>query len=93
MKRLLVIAMLVAGCLGPPPDSDELSEALSKLETVTSFGSNPGARDMVRYAPAGAPSNAPLVLVLHGCSQQAVDAAKWGWNELAEKWKFYVLYP
>lgn len=36
----------------------------------------------------------PLVVVLHGCNQQAEDIALGsGWNELADFYDFYVLYP
>lgn len=63
------------------------------LETVTSFGSNPGNLAMYRHVPAGVGPNAPVVLVLHGCSQAAADIAQIGWNELADRWKFYVVYP
>ena len=63
------------------------------LTQVTSFGSNPGGLRMWKYVPSGMPPNAPLVLALHACSQQAADYVKAGWNELADKYKFYVVYP
>ena len=48
---------------------------------------------MWKYVPSGMPQNAPLVLALHACSQQAADYVKAGWNALADKYKFYVVYP
>ncbi|MBF0543211.1 MAG: PHB depolymerase family esterase [Candidatus Riflebacteria bacterium] len=61
---------------------------------VTSFGSNPGQLKMYKYVPASAPTNAPLVLVLHGCTQTAQEiAARGGWNQLADRFGFYILYP
>ena len=48
---------------------------------------------MWKYVPAGMPQNAPLVLALHACTQQAADYVKAGWNTLADKYKFYVVYP
>jgi poly(hydroxyalkanoate) depolymerase family esterase len=47
---------------------------------------------MYRHVPASAPKNAPLVVALHGCTQTAADYAKVGWNELADKYGFYVAY-
>ena len=70
-----------------------VSTLLLVLTQVTSFGSNPGGLRMWKYVPSGMPQNAPLVLALHACSQQAADYVKAGWNELADKYKFYVVYP
>ncbi|HOD35936.1 MAG TPA: PHB depolymerase family esterase [Syntrophales bacterium] len=64
------------------------------LEEVTEFGSNPGKVRMYKYVPARLPPGAPLVVALHGCDQ---DAKKYslvtGWNALAERYRFAVLYP
>ncbi len=63
-------------------------------QTVTGFGTNPGALNMYSYAPANLPSNAPLVVVMHGCSQTATTiAAQTGWNTMAARHGFYVVYP
>lgn len=38
--------------------------------------------------------NIPLVLVLHGCSQDVTEISSGsGWNQLADSLGFYVLYP
>ena len=60
---------------------------------MTSFGANPGNLLMYTYAPAGAPSNAPLVLALHGCTETASDYEAAGWDAVADKYGFYVVYP
>lgn len=71
-----------------------MSSALNgTLAEVTGFGSNPGALKMYEHVPAALPAGAPLVLVLHGCTEGAADAAKTGWNELADAAKFLVVYP
>jgi poly(hydroxyalkanoate) depolymerase family esterase len=63
-------------------------------QQVTGFGSNPGALNMYSYAPAALPANAPLVVVMHGCTQNALQAAaETGWNTLADRNDFYVVYP
>ncbi len=46
------------------------------------------------FVPSHADGPAPLVVVLHGCEQDAdAIAAGTRWNELAEKEGFFVLYP
>jgi poly(hydroxyalkanoate) depolymerase family esterase len=63
------------------------------LTQVTSFGSNPAGLRMWKYVPQSMPQDAPLVLALHACSQQAADYENAGWNALADQYKFYVVYP
>lgn len=66
-----------------------------KLFEVDRFGSNPGHLRMFVYEPLEKQEEAaPLVVVLHGCSQDAKGiAALTGWNKLADSLGFYVLYP
>lgn len=62
--------------------------------TVTSFGSNPGNLAMYSYAPTALPNHAPLVVVMHGCTQTATQyATESGWNLLADQHQFYTVYP
>ena len=65
-----------------------------RLEEVGAFGANPGALRMLRYVPPGLPPGAPLVVVLHGCTQTAggFDAGT-GWSELAGRHRFALLLP
>ena len=72
-----------------PLQSQELTE-------VKPFGENPGNLRMFVHVPVAAkgPAKMPLVVVLHGCTQNAgVIAAQTGWNKLAEEYGFLVLYP
>ena len=64
------------------------------LVDVPGFGSNPGALRMWAYTPQGLPPGAPLVVVLHGCTQTAAgyDAGA-GWSRMAERHGFAVLLP
>ncbi len=41
------------------------------LTETTDFGDNPGNLRMLSYVPEGLPPGAPLVVVLHGCTQSA----------------------
>lgn len=65
-----------------------------RLSATEDFGSNPGQLRMLSFVPDDLPRNAPLVVVLHGCTQtaQAYDAGS-GWSALAEQYGFAVLYP
>ncbi len=61
---------------------------------VSSFGTNPGNLNMYSYVPVGISAPAPLVVVMHGCTQNAtVVSSESGWNTLADRHKFYCVYP
>lgn len=90
---------LAGGALGACALDEEAAErgaeqALAPaLTEVTGFGSNPGALKMFRYVPSGLPSNAPLVVALHGCTQSAsVYSTQTEWNNLADRYKFAVVF-
>jgi poly(hydroxyalkanoate) depolymerase family esterase len=68
------------------------ASAEAALTPVSDFGSNPGALDMLEYVPNNLPSGRPLVVVLHGCAQQAAAMEAAGWNALADKYQFAVVY-
>jgi len=72
-----------------------LNPSLKTMYEVTGFGSNPGNLRMFMYVPNSMDSNARgLIIVLHGCSQDARNmAVDMEWNEKAETKKFYVIYP
>ncbi len=64
------------------------------LIQVTGFGSNPGNLAMYAYRPVGLPSNAPLVVALHGCSQTASDYySHSGWPKYADLYRFALVFP
>ena len=89
-----LLAGLNLGCSGSTPgEGDPIASAYAPITSVTSFGSNPGALNMYTYVPAGIPADAPLVVAMHGCTQSASVYVDAGWNELADLWKFYVVYP
>lgn len=69
------------------------AEAAS-LQEVTGFGSNPGALRMFRYVPDGLPAGRPVVVALHGCTQNASGYGTGsGWLQLADRWGFSVVLP
>lgn len=66
----------------------------SRLRPLTAFGSNPGQLKSWIHVPDTARRGAPLVVVLHGCTQTAggYDECS-GWSRLADQLGFIVLYP
>lgn len=94
-----LLAVTVLGCEAmapaeaPPEEALELGESQRSLTQVSSFGTNPGNLKMWKHVPASMPANAPLVVVLHGCTQTASAYNATGWEALANLLKFYVVYP
>lgn len=68
--------------------------AQSPLIETSRFGSNPGNLRMFSFVPEGIPAKSGLVVVLHGCTQNArgYDAGA-GWSTLAERYGFALLMP
>ena len=65
------------------------------LVEINTFGSNPGNLSLFYYSPKNIRSSpAPLVVVLHGCSESAKSVNRLtGWSELADRYGFYLLFP
>ena len=64
------------------------------LATLTGFGSNPGGLGARLFVPETVTDSAPLVVVLHGCTQTAADYDQGaGWTALATAEGFAVLFP
>ena len=64
------------------------------LSEITGFGSNPGALRMFAHVPADLPRGAPLVVALHGCTQNAAAYDQGcGWSAMADRLGFAVLLP
>ena len=74
-----------------PRNQDEQTTQFSEVQA---FGQNPGALRMLVHVPAARAGKAPLVVVLHGCTQTGpgyADGA--GWTEMADRCGFVVLCP
>ncbi len=96
MAKTIGIALVVAGlaaCGDAPLEREEVESTSAALDTVTGFGTNPGNLTMLRHAPTGMPTNAPVVVALHGCTQTSAALSNIGLDALADKYKFYVVYP
>ena len=68
--------------------------ASSRLKPFAETRSNPGQLKAWSHVPESAGPGAPLVVVLHGCTQTAAgyDEAS-GWSRLADRHGFVLLYP
>lgn len=68
--------------------------ALTRVTEVKAFGSNPGELRMLAYAPARLAAARPLVVLLHGCGQDAARfAADSGWLALARQHRLAMVMP
>jgi len=65
-----------------------------RLSDLSGFGANPGKLRARCYVPSGLGEGAPLVVVLHGCTQNAAayDVGS-GWSQLADRNGFALLFP
>lgn len=65
-----------------------------RLKQLTGFGSNPGALLARTYVPDDLSAGAPLVVVLHGCTQSASSYNRGaGWTGAADEHGFALLFP
>lgn len=72
----------------------ESAVALPGLSLIENFDSNPGKLTMQLYTPQTLPEGkTALVVALHGCGGSARQFSNAGFNELADKFRFFVLYP
>ncbi len=64
------------------------------LAPMHGWGNNPGALRALLYVPPSLAAHAPLVVVIHGCTQTAADYNHGsGWSELADRFGFALLFP
>ena len=78
-----------------PPVSESAVEAGARLVEVAAFGANPGRLRMRLHVPAATPRpGAPLLVLLHGCGQDAVRFAESaGFVALADRLGAPLLLP
>ena len=66
----------------------------ARLTELAGFGANPGALRARIYLPEGTSDQAPLVVVLHGCTQTAEGYDRGsGWSQRADRHGFALLFP
>jgi poly(hydroxyalkanoate) depolymerase family esterase len=65
-----------------------------KLQQLRGFGTNPGDLKAWVHLPQGRDEATALVVVLHGCTQDAASYDEGsGWSQLADELGFALLYP
>jgi feruloyl esterase len=75
-------------------EAPSYGEPASRLREVAAFGPNPGNLRMLTYVPETVAKAPALVVVLHGCTQNAAGYDHGtGWSHLAEQHGFVLLYP
>ncbi|PRY30938.1 extracellular catalytic domain type 1 short-chain-length polyhydroxyalkanoate depolymerase [Umezawaea tangerina] len=85
--RTVLLALLLLTTLTPSAQAAGITE-------VTGFGTNPGNLRMFRYVPDDLPAGRPVVVALHGCTQDAAGyGTASGWVALADRYRFSVLLP
>lgn len=86
-QNIARLAAARAGALEAPGFTDRLAD-------LPPPPSNPGALHARAYVPADLPRGAPLVVVLHGCTQTAAGYDHGaGWSTLADRQGFALLFP
>lgn len=94
MRRISDTIARLAALQGRHMASSDGLGVPDRLSALTGFGSNPGALKAKFYLPDGLPEGAPLVVVLHGCTQSAAGYDHHsGWSQLADEAGFALLYP
>lgn len=64
------------------------------LNQVSGFGSNPGNLAMYHYKPDAVPNGHAVVVLLHGCTQNAAGYfANSGWRKFADQHGFALILP
>ncbi|MEW2252933.1 PHB depolymerase family esterase [Streptomyces sp. NPDC006975] len=91
--RVAALAAALLAVLGLALLTPTTAHAASLTE-VTAFGTNPGNLRMFRYVPDGLPAGRPVVVALHGCTQDAAGYGTGsGWTQLADRYGFSLLLP
>jgi poly(hydroxyalkanoate) depolymerase family esterase len=74
--------------------SEQVDAQENRLREVTGLAPIPANCGCIATSPNGLPANAPLVVVLHGCTQSAASYNKGsGWSTLADRYGFALLLP
>ncbi|GAA0672326.1 poly(hydroxyalkanoate) depolymerase family esterase [Sphingomonas insulae] len=92
MPRLSeTLSRLAAGRGMPTP---AVAAGIDRLSDLEGFGRNPGNLRARIYVPSSLQARPALVVVLHGCTQNAAgyDTGS-GWSRLADEQGFVLLFP
>jgi polyhydroxybutyrate depolymerase len=91
LAALLGALLVLAGCAAPVSAAPH---GFTEGSTVHAMSFGGLDRSYRLYIPAGLPTPAPLVVMLHGGFGSAQQAERaYGWDQLADSAKFVVAYP
>ncbi|MEI5097346.1 PHB depolymerase family esterase [Streptomyces sp. PmtG] len=95
LSLLVALPLLAAPrATAAPSATGAVPDRAAPVQEVTGFGTNPGQLRMFRYVPDGLPAGRPVVVALHGCTQNAAGYGTGsGWTELADRWGFSLVLP
>ncbi|MCP3804051.1 PHB depolymerase family esterase [Allokutzneria sp. A3M-2-11 16] len=94
IRALAAITVAATLLAGTPAAAVSTVDTAGDIVEVTGFGSDPGNLRMLRYTPPDLPAGRPVVLALHGCTQNGASyGTDSGWVQLAQRWKFSVVLP
>lgn len=87
MKKLNLLAFITFLTFGA-------SAFAGTIERVQNFGNNPGGLVMYKYVPQNLKRNQPMVVLMHGCQQDAKSFAKeTGFQKIADELGITLLLP
>lgn len=90
--RIIFDTMMRLGIFGLAEDR-KTAPHVDRLTDLAAFGTNPGFLQARVHFPPGLPTGAPLVVVLHGCSQTAAEYDQGaGWSTIADRYGFALLF-
>lgn len=93
MTRLSATIARLAAMRGRHP-TQAISNSPTHLADLNAFGTNPGALTARSYVPERIAEKPALVVVLHGCTQNAEGYDRGsGWSQLADEYGFLLLFP
>jgi len=92
MRRLLALVAALGAVLATAPATQ--AATAGGIEEVADFGSNPGNLRMLRALPDTLPAGSPVVVALHGCTQNGTGyGTDTGWLDLANQRGFALVVP
>ncbi|WP_428485106.1 extracellular catalytic domain type 1 short-chain-length polyhydroxyalkanoate depolymerase [Rhodopila sp.] len=93
LRRGIRLVSRIAKAQIAPPEQPRPPSGPGRMVTYSGFGDNPGRLKMLTYLPPDV-AGRPLVVLLHGCGQDAASfAADSGWIELADRLHFPLILP
>src|SRR5262249_42140241 len=93
MRKSMLLTVLLGVSIFVALPAPQPAQAAT-LNQVTGFSSNPGNLAMYHYKPDGLPNGHAVVVLLHGCTQNASTYFNnSGWRKFADQYGFALVIP